>query len=227
MTRYRHIFFDLDHTLWDYDLAALHTLTHLHEKYAISCELEHFIEAFKLINAQLWNQYNYGQIDKETLRSTRFGLVFEKLNMALPVPSKLSDDFIEICSAKPYLLAYAKEALEALKHDFCLHIITNGFTETQHIKLKSSDIHHYFKTITTSEDSHARKPQIEMFSYALRAANAQPNESVMIGDNYKADIIGAYEAGLLPVFFSPSPSPNPREVLTISCLSQIPKLLLT
>jgi putative hydrolase of the HAD superfamily len=224
MKETRDIFFDLDHTLWDYNRASSETLSQLHDKFQLDCHVENFVKVFQKVNSDLWHSFNLGLIDKSTLRESRFNIVFQELGLKQAIPDSLSSDFIEICSAKPYLFDHAQETLSLLYPHFRLHIITNGFIETQTIKLKSSGIRGYFQTLTTSEHCGKRKPDKAIFEFALNQAQALAERSVMIGDNYMADILGALDVGMSPIFFSPDPHDNPKSVLMVSCLSQIPKL---
>ncbi len=222
-----HLFFDLDHTLWDYPRASRETLTELHQIFGLDVDLQKFILIFEQVNASLWHKYNHGLIDREFLRTYRFAMVFDELGVEFGRCEQLNQFYVDICCTKPYLIAYAVDILKLLKSHFTLHIITNGFVATQTAKLHASGIAHFFTTVTTSEDSGYRKPNPAIFRFALEKAGAVPENSAMIGDNYSADIVGAMAAGLRPVYFNPAGLECPEKIVDqIRCLSEIPKLFL-
>ena len=198
---YRHIFFDLDHTLWDYEKSARETLKEIFTDFQLedktSLTEEGFITAFKKINQLLWDQYNHDQIDSKTLRHLRFRLVLESFNeISSTTIEGINETFMEVCPKKPNLIEGALEVLEFLKVGYSLHIITNGFEKTQHTKLKYCSILENFETITTSESARSKKPDGKIFEYALGLAKSKLSEAVMIGDNLRTDILGAKSFGI-------------------------------
>ena len=120
------------------------------------------------------------------------------------VKHDLNAEYLRILPQKPHLLPSAKELLDHLKDRYTLHIITNGFAEIQSIKMNSAEIAHYFTIVVTSENANAKKPDPLVFKYALSAAGASESESLMIGDNYQADILGAKSVGMDTVFYNPA-----------------------
>ncbi len=206
--RYRHLFFDLDHTLWDFRTNSRATLEELHAELELAFhglpDKSEFIAAYEEINAALWAQYAVNGMDKEVLRVLRFRntlLQFGVKNDKLV--RTMSHLYIERCPQRTALMPGALEVLEHVKGKCTLHIITNGFQETQHIKLKSSGLVSYFDCIVTSEKAGARKPEPRIFQYALNKARAAASESAMIGDDVKADIHGARSAGMDQLLFDP------------------------
>lgn len=205
--KYKHVFFDLDHTLWDFDKNSSETLSELFDYYGLQqklhCNLDDFLNQYAEINLQLWHLYDLGKISKQDLRLKRFHQLFQLnkyYNNALA--TTIDEKYIQICPEKSHLIDGAIEILNDLKDKYTLHIITNGFEETQYRKLKSSKLITYFDTITTSENAQASKPQRSIFNYALKKASANYKESIMIGDNLKTDIQGSKNIGMDQVYFN-------------------------
>lgn len=219
----KHVFFDLDHTLWDYNRNAQETLFEIYENLekASNVSLKKFVNTFYEVNDKLWYKYNDGQIDRETLREARFVTVFQKLAIDVEEAKESSDYFISNCSSKPHLIPFAKTALNYLGKKYQLHIITNGFEEIQPKKLKSSGIENYFKNVVTSEGSDARKPSPKIFEHAMQVAGSTSAESVMIGDNPKADIHGARDFGMRTILLDPSGKRRSMADYSIECLSEL------
>lgn len=206
--RYRHLFFDLDHTLWDFRTNSRATLQELYAELELPTyglpDKSEFITAYEEINAALWAQYSVNGMDKEVLRILRFRntlLQFGVKNDKLA--RTIGDLYIERCPRRTALMPGALEVLDHLHGKCALHIITNGFQETQHTKLNSSGLVGYFDCIITSEKAGARKPEPRIFRYALNKARASASESAMIGDDVKADIHGARSAGMDQLLFDP------------------------
>lgn len=206
--RYTHIFFDLDDTLWDFYANANETLVHLHEKYKLGeyeMASDDLLEAFHLINNELWAKYQNNLIDKDYLRNSRFELVFKKMkNELFTEHLDFSREYMALCPTKPNLVDGATEVLDYLKEKYPLFVITNGFDEVAKVKLESSGIGHYFKEIITSERAQSKKPDRRIFDYALHKAGAVTQTSIMIGNDPDADIGGARNMGIDQVFFNPN-----------------------
>src|SRR5688572_14084435 len=208
MKKYKAVFFDLDHTLWDFELNSLETLKELYEIYLLESkgvsDINFFIETYRRINFQLWDDYDKNLINKEQLRSNRFLQTLKKFNINDQVlAEKLAVDYLRICPDKKNVFPGTAELLEELDKKYSLHIITNGFAEVQHRKLKNSGIIHYFDKIHISEHIGYKKPQPEIFHYAVMEAEAVHEQCIMIGDNLETDITGAINAGIDHVLFNP------------------------
>lgn len=199
----QHVYFDLDHTLWDFDKNSALTFEVIFKEEAIGINLEEFLEAYIPININYWDLYRNNQISKEALRTGRLKDCFETLKFHVPAKKIdiLSDKYVQFLPTFKHLLEDTKEILEYLKPKYQLHIITNGFQEVQRIKMENTDILSYFSTITTSEEAGVKKPHPFIFKKALRKSKALPERSLMIGDSYEADIVGASNAGMKSVFF--------------------------
>ncbi|MGB8705290.1 MAG: YjjG family noncanonical pyrimidine nucleotidase [Gillisia sp.] len=198
-----HIFFDLDHTLWDFDKNSALTFEAIFKEEKIEVELEEFLETYVPININYWQRYRENKISKEALRLGRLKDSFETLKFSIPDAAilVLAEKYIQFLPTFNHLLEDTIEVLEYLIKDYKLHIITNGFQEIQHTKMANSMIDHYFETVTTSEEVGVKKPHSLIFEKALEKAGASPAKSLMVGDNLEADIFGAERAGMKTIFF--------------------------
>ncbi|NVO85938.1 YjjG family noncanonical pyrimidine nucleotidase [Hymenobacter terrestris] len=226
--KYRHLFFDLDHTLWDFETNADQTLRHLYEEHDLSrygtFTVEAFIRVYSDINHGLWRLYQNGKIGQQQLRATRFPRTFSKLGLAeADSPADMSDQFTDILPLKSAVFPYTHEVLDYLRDKgYELHLITNGFRDVQHVKLQSSNLTDYFREIVTSECCGHLKPDTRIFQHALERSGATAAESLMVGDNLECDVLGAYNAGLDQVYFNPDKRRHFNQVTyEISCLSEL------
>ncbi len=229
--KYKHIFIDLDKTLWDFDSNAMETFREIFEKYNLISRgvssLDDFFKVYSKHNEMLWDLYRKNQIKKEVLNVKRFEITLEDFNIRdLELAVKMAEDYIRLSPLKNNLFPHSKEALEYLKSRYKLHIITNGFEEVQQKKLDVSDLRKYFKTITTSEEAGVKKPEPGIFRLALDKALARAEESLMIGDDVKVDLEGARLAGIDQMLFNPGGIDHQDEITyEISGWEEIGKLL--
>jgi len=229
--KYQHIFFDLDHTIWDFDKNAEETLQELYLVYDLpglglhSADL--FIETYTRNNHQLWADYHTGKISKQALREMRFKKTFLDLGLSPEViPVQFEDDYVAICPTKTNLFEGAHETLQYLHSKYVLHLITNGFKESQDMKIKGAGIGKYFDQIIVSEDVGVNKPDPAIFQHALDVAGAEKQTSIMIGDSLEADVMGALNFGMDAIYFNPAGLPKPDEVpVQISRLNELTLLL--
>jgi len=232
VSNYTHIFFDLDRTLWDYDSNATITLHDLIDRYKIingyAIQKEEFIQQFFTVNDDLWARFDEGSIDKEYIRTKRFKMVLEGLGInEFNYIEQLQEDFISECPTKGKLIAGAREMIEELSRKYSLYIITNGFDGIQHTKIKFAGLEEYFDEIITSERAQVQKPNPLIFEYALKIANVDKSRSIMIGDNFDSDIIGAKAAGIDQVYFNPENRKNGfNPTFEITHLDQLSNILL-
>lgn len=206
--KYKHIFFDLDRTLWDFETSALQAFNIIHEKYNLAdLGVESgsaFHDKYTVHNDYLWDLYRKGQISKTLLKGKRFYLSLLDFGIDdKKLAEQIGEDYTIISPKLVNLFPNAIEILEYLFPKYNLHIITNGFKEVQAVKLKSSGMDKYFDKIITSEEAGVKKPDIKIFKYALEKASALSGESLMIGDDYETDIIGAQNTGMNQVYFNP------------------------
>ncbi|WP_316764263.1 YjjG family noncanonical pyrimidine nucleotidase [Pedobacter aquatilis] len=213
----KHIFFDLDHTIWDFDRNAQETLNELFHTYKLnelglnSCEV--FIATYTENNHQLWADYHLGKITKEFLRAERFSKTFIQLGIHPDsVPHQFEDDYVNISPTKTNLFDGAENVLAYLQQKYTLHIISNGFKETTLTKMDLSGLNPYFTNVIISEDVGVNKPNPVIFEYALDKAKALKEESIMIGDSLEADIYGALGFGMEAIFFNPLKKEKPKDV---------------
>lgn len=204
----KHIFFDLDRTLWDFERNSKQALMNMFENYNLRNHMksfESFHHAYKNINAKLWQQYGKGKISKDELRSKRFNDTLKQFQINdTQLAIILGDEYVKTSPFQTHIFPGTHEVLTQLKNeDYKLHIITNGFKEVQFIKLEQCNLLPYFDVILCSEDVGENKPSINVFKHALNNAGAKPNESIMIGDDYHVDVIGAENAGMVGVLFDP------------------------
>ncbi len=230
MKKYKSIFFDLDHTLWDFETNSREALLELHQSYQLEkkgIERNAFLLAFKKINTGLWHLYDTGKIKQEVIRLQRFHRIFQEFEIEeYDLSLKFSTDYVDQSPKKKNLLPHAKEVLEHLYPIYPLHIITNGFSEIQSTKLTSSGIHHYFQSIVTSEKAGHKKPSKEIFEYALKENNLQSHEVVMIGDNLLTDMGGAKNAFIDAIYFNPEKVMHDSQIThEIHSLAELKQLL--
>tara|TARA_B100000925_G_scaffold288611_1_gene269932 strand:+ start:48 stop:740 length:693 start_codon:yes stop_codon:yes gene_type:complete len=225
--KYKHIFFDLDRTLWDFEENSNETLLELCNKYNIASrgisDHNEFITKYKLHNEHLWALYRENKISQKKLRSQRFyNTLLDYAIDDFKLSEKIGLDYIEICPKKTKLFPYVLEVLNYLKNKYYLHIITNGFEKTQLIKLKCSALMPFFLNIITSEKIGFKKPNPKIFEYALQKSQAIKSESIYVGDDLEVDILGCQNFGIDGIFFNPQKTPHKEKVTyEISSLSQL------
>ena len=221
------IFFDLDHTLWDFDKNSMLAFKRVFKKFKIIIEFDAFLKIYEPINVEYWKKYREDKVSKESLRRGRlidsfnfFDLIYttEKID-------KIADAYIQELPNDNHLFEGALEILDYLTLKYKLHIITNGFEEVQYKKLKNSGIVHYFSTVTTSEEVGVKKPNSKVFLTALKKANSIPEESVMIGDSLEADILGANNIGMQTIFYNYRNESISQKIKTIDSLLEIKNYL--
>ena len=209
MKAYKHIFFDLDRTLWDFDAAAEVAFEKIYEQYHLKDlgipSAHEFHVVYHPLNEKLWELYRANQITKDELNRTRFMKPLEHYGIHdVELADHLSEDYVYWSPRIVKLVPGTMELLDYLKPKYHLHLITNGFQEVQHTKLSGSGMEPYFETLTVSEEVGVKKPNPEIFQYALKKAHATPEESLMIGDEMDVDIDGARAAGRDQILFNPS-----------------------
>lgn len=213
----KHIFFDLDHTIWDFDKNAEETLQELYEIYKLRelglLSASEFILRYTENNHSLWAQYHLGLISKELLRAERFRKTFIELGVhPEKVPQQFEEDYVKISPTKTNLFEGAEKVLAYLQKKYTLHIISNGFRETTLTKMDLSGLNPYFTNVIISEEVGINKPDKAVFQYALDKAGANLEESIMIGDSLEADIYGAMNFGMKAIFFNPLNKEKPADV---------------
>jgi len=226
----KHLFFDLDRTLWDFDRNSETTIRQILKNENIEAQVNGF-EAFHAIyvkkNANLWRKYGKGEITKENLRYERFKVSLEHFfKPDSDLVKRIGDAYVELSPQQIQLLPNTKEILTELKGlGFKMHIITNGFSEVQHIKIANCGLRDYFQEIICSEAIGKNKPDPEIFQFALKLAKTIAENSIMIGDDYYADISGANQIGMQAILFKNDNAANYSYENTIGNLNELPDLI--
>ncbi len=223
----KHIFFDLDHTLWDFEANSAKTFQTIFIKNNMNIDNNQFLQYYKPINMDYWKLFRENKVSKSDLKYRRLKDTFDALDFKISddLINKLAIDYIRVLPTFNEVFEGTYDILNYLKPKYKLHIITNGFSEIQATKLKNSKLDGYFEKIITSESVGVKKPNPEIFAYALKTANAQKKESVMIGDSWEADIIGAKNFGILPIYCNFENQPKDSSVLSIERLLDLKKHL--
>ncbi len=228
MKEVKHVFFDLDHTLWDYEKNARLTLTEMFDKYQLGFffrSIDSFVNAFHHANGQLWSQYNRGEVDKQYIRKYRFKNILQKRADDDSLYEELSNYFIEHCSRQTHLIPGTMDTLDYLSEKYELSIITNGFNDSQKVKLEESGIDAYFRYVITSESVGYKKPSPEIFDFALELSGHLSHEVVMIGDNLSTDIAGAKSAGWKNIWLNLTSNKSSDPDNEIASLSELKSIL--
>jgi putative hydrolase of the HAD superfamily len=198
------VFFDLDHTLWDFDKNSALTFQKIFDDQKLDIELPDFLEVYMPANLKFWKLFREEKITKIELRYQRLKSVFDTMGYVASddLINLLSEEYINHLSSFNTLFPNTIEVLDYLQPKYKLHIITNGFQEVQDKKLRNSGIHSYFDQIIDSEMAGVKKPNPIIFNLALDRAGALPEKSLMIGDSLEADIMGAKSVGLHTIHFN-------------------------
>ena len=229
----KHIFFDLDHTLWDFEKNSEEALTEIikecQSKFNFDFTIVEFLEVYKPINKSMWDMYRENKIKKKDLRIRRFSDSLISLGITSKAAHNyVAEEYVRISPTKKNLLPNAITTLSYLSKKYKLHIITNGFEEIQGVKLKNSNIDLFFDKVITSESIGVKKPDPLIFSHAMDMAKTITSESIMIGDDYEADVLGAIKSGIKAIYFYPNTDRKidvRHEVLNISDLNQLVDIL--
>jgi putative hydrolase of the HAD superfamily len=211
--KYKHLFFDLDHTLWDFDTASRQAWQQLYEQYSLSgkgiTDFEAFFKVYNGHNDRMWERFRAGHMKREELRWKRIWHTLIDFKVYdTDLAHELSKVYLEVLPTQAALMPAAKELLDHCKGRYTLHLITNGFEETQRLKLQHAGIDSYFSEIITSEKSNSMKPHPEIFEYALQCAGATCGDCLMIGDALDIDVLGAMRIGMDSVYYNPKRIPH-------------------
>ncbi len=217
------IFFDLDHTLWDFERNSELAFEKLFELYEVPLALDEFLAVYSPINIAYWERFRKEEVSKVDLRRGRLSDSFSVFSLQYDNETldRMAETYIEELPKNNHLFDGVLPTLDYLKSKYRLHIITNGFHQVQHLKLSNSGLIHYFDSVTTSEEVGLKKPNPIIFQKALEKAKAHPGASVMIGDNFEADILGAELVGMKTIFFDYWKEQVSSSYLKISEIAQI------
>jgi putative hydrolase of the HAD superfamily len=223
----KHIFFDLDHTLWDFETNSNKTFSYIFERNKLQLNFDAFIEVYQPINFRYWKLFREDKVNKADLRYGRLREAFDAIGYEVndEMIHLLSEEYITFLADHKALFDNALDILDYLKPQYSMHIITNGFEEVQIRKLRNSNLSPFFDQVITSEKVGVKKPNPVIFEYALEITGADAHESVMIGDNFEADIIGAMEVGMQAIFCKFNGEIATRQVPTVDNLMELKKFL--
>lgn len=205
-TNIQQVFFDLDHTIWDFETNSKLAIAEIFEEFNLhqfGMSLEQYIPVYLRCNEYCWDQYRKNLMNKDLLRHQRFYLSFKEFGHPdRQLAKKVGKRYVELSPYKTSLMPGSIEVLEYLHNKYPLHIITNGFQEIQYLKMKNTGIDQYFKHVITSEKVGKRKPEPRIFEYALKKINCLPQHALMIGDDLNTDVRGAINAGIPAIWFN-------------------------
>ena len=199
------VFFDLDHTLWDFEKNSALAFAQIFDEHEFHFPLDLFLKWYSPVNLKYWRLFREGKISQENLRYHRLKEVFEHMQVEVTdeVIYLLAEKYIQYLPTFPNLHEGAIEILDYLKNKgYQLHIITNGFHEVQQKKLKSSGIFHYFNSVTDSDVAAAKKPDFKIFEKAIELSNAEISKSIMIGDSWEVDVEAAQAFGMKAIYYN-------------------------
>jgi putative hydrolase of the HAD superfamily len=217
MRKYNHIFFDLDRTIWDFDAGAEDSFNRMFNKYDLKEKgvpsLVEFKARYDIHNDLLWSWYRKGEILKEVLNVKRFEMSLADFGIDdSGISSGMAEDYVIVNPDQAFLFPHAIESLEYLAPKYPLHLITNGFQEVQEQKFNIARLDRFFKTVTTSEEAGIKKPEPEIFHFAMNKAGSTAMESIIIGDDLAVDVVGARNVGMDQVYFNPEGSMHKEKV---------------
>ena len=228
MKQIQHVFFDLDHTLWDFEKNSDLTFKKVFKINNLQIGLNSFLEIYKPLNLNFWKRYREEKVTKSELRYGRLKETFDAINFEVSdeLINLIADQYITYLADFNFLFDGTFEILDYLKENYKLHIITNGFEEIQTKKMINSNIYHYFEKVITSESVGVKKPNPKVFNYALQMVKATPNECMMIGDNLEADIQGAINCGIKAIHYNSENSNSiPKNITSIYNLLDLKEYL--
>jgi putative hydrolase of the HAD superfamily len=232
MNKYKFLFFDLDHTLWDFETNSIQTLKVLYDEVALDKKgiptFENFNKVYHEINDVMWAQFRSGALSREDLKWKRMWQTLLHFKMPdMDLAKKMSAQYLDILPTQNALFPDTIEVLDYCKAKaYDIHLITNGFEKTQYQKLHHANLESYFGTMITSETAMSVKPQKEIFEFAMQQTGANVEQSIMIGDTLDADILGAQNVGMDQVYFNPKMlAHNQKPTFEIKSLSELKTIL--
>ncbi len=223
----KHLFFDLDHTLWDFDLNSKLAYKQIFEEHNVDLSLDKFIDIYEPLNLEFWRKFRENEITKEELRYQRLKTAFDACNYDVNDDqiNLFADLYIEYLPNNNHLFPGCIELLDSLKDNFEMHLITNGFNGVQQNKIEKAGLSDYFKVVLTAEAAGVKKPAPQIFHKAIELAGATMENSIMIGDSYAADIVGARKIGLKTIWFHTTDQEIPQDEVVVHELLEIQSLL--
>ena len=229
---YQHLFFDLDHTLWDFDRNSAEAIGEVYETFKLVdhgvASVEEFNRHFVTINLHLWSEFNHNRLTHTEIRQRRFRMVLEAMGLDdHSICDALNEAYLHLLPRKAHLIESTLDVLDHLRGRYRMHIITNGFDEIQALKMASAGLTDYFEHVITNNIAEAKKPDPRIFEFALAVTGARLRESLMIGDNFEADVQGAQNADMDVVYYNPAglPIPSGKPTYEIAHLKELMTML--
>ena len=221
------IFFDLDHTLWDFEKNSALTFNKILNENGLDVVLDDFLKIYAPINLEYWKLYRENRVSKSELRYQRLKKSFDHIGLVVSDETIhiLAHEYIQYLSTFTHLVPNTMEILDYLAPKYRLHIITNGFQEVQEKKLRKGNIHHYFVEVVDSETAGVKKPHPQIFEMALKKASVEPKKALMVGDNLEADIMGAISVGMKALHFNAHSESEHQVCTMINDLIEIKSIL--
>ncbi|MDR1624644.1 MAG: YjjG family noncanonical pyrimidine nucleotidase [Tannerellaceae bacterium] len=227
----KNLFIDLDDTLWDTHHNNKECLKEIYTDYEFNRyfnSFETFCDYYMPHNLRLWEQYRSHEIDRQTLITERFRYVLRVKGIDDKESAlQLNHDFLERTTTKTRLVPGAIDLLEYLRPSYKMYILSNGFREVQFRKLVNSGLASYFLRMILSEDANIQKPHKGIFDFALINTNSRRSETLMIGDSWETDVVGAHNAGIASLWFNPEglPAKGFTPAYTVRSLAEIKEIL--
>ena len=223
----QHIFFDLDHTLWDFERNSALTFGKIFHTRNMEIDLDDFLEIYIPVNLRFWRMFRDNKISKKELRYIRLKVTFTKLGVQFNdlLIKEIANDYLTYLPTFNHLFKETASILTYLNDTYKLHIITNGFANVQEGKLVNSGIDHFFDVVVNSETAGVKKPNPFIFKLAMKRAGAIPERSLMVGDSLEADVLGALNAGMYALYYNPKGEEVPDHIIQISNLLEMKNLL--
>lgn len=224
---YKCIFFDLDHTLWDYETNSQDTLHDLYAHFELAGRgvpsVPHLCDVFRETNLRLWDLYDRGEANAEVIREQRFLQVLAAFDITDPqLAEQISAEYLRTCPARTKLMPHALEVLTYLAERYRLTIVTNGFEDVQRIKMAAGNLNDFFDHVITSQKAGYKKPARQIFDYALAQNNMGAHEVIMVGDNLMTDIGGARNVAIDTAYFNPDKTQHAETVTyEVNCLKEL------
>ncbi len=228
--KYEHLFFDIDRTLWDFERNSQEAIEELYGGHLMGEKLQvgfvDFLKIYKQKNDELWDLYRLGKVQKNELRQERFNRAFQHFGYSdSKLALKFNDDYVNTSSSKTNLLPHAKEILAYLDGSYQLHVITNGFVEAQNAKLDNCDLRKHFQEIIISDGLGYKKPDKRIFHHAMKRASAKSANSLMVGDDYGPDVLGAKAVGMDQVYLTEKNDRPNEATYTIYSLAELKEIV--
>lgn len=221
------LFFDLDHTLWDFEKNSALTFKLLFEQHKVDIEIDQFMMVYRPINRAYWKKYRDGAIDKEYLRYNRVRETFTAFNYDFneTLVVDIVEGYIRYLTTFKHMFPHVSEVILRLSSTYDLYIVTNGFKEVQHKKIAETPIENCFKGLINADEVGYKKPHPAIFEYALELAGKRPEQVLMIGDDLEADVLGALNCGLHAMHFDPLREFSHQKCPIFNCFSDFEERL--